>query len=76
MIHLPLLVCAFPSRLMFFISKAIPIVKFDPMGGVIEAIKLSYLRKGVDISTQIKLKLNWYNTDLAAQAEFANDFSP
>ena len=36
------------------------------MGGVIEAIKLSYLRKGVDISTQIKSKLNWYKADLVA----------
>ena len=41
-------------------------MKFDPMGAVIEALKLSYLRKGIDISTQIKLKLNWYKADLAA----------
>ncbi len=50
MIHLPLLACSFPSRLMFFIAQAIPIVKFDPMSGVIDGIKLSYLKKGVDVS--------------------------
>ena len=46
------------------------------MGAIIEAIKLSYLRKGFDISTHIKSKLNWYNGDLAAQAEFSNNYSP
>ena len=51
MIHLPLLACAFPSRIMFFLSQAIPIVKFDPLSAIIEAIKLSYLRKGIDVST-------------------------
>ena len=54
MIHLPLLSCSFPSRLMFFIAQAIPIVKFDPMAGVIDAIKLANLKKGVDVSNQIK----------------------
>ena len=66
MIHLPLLACSFPSRLMFFMAQTNPIVKFDPMGGVIDAIKLYYLKKGIDVSTQIKQKLNWYNADLAA----------
>ena len=44
MIHLPLLACSFPSRLMFFIGQAFPIVKFDPIGGAIDSIKLSYLK--------------------------------
>ena len=43
MIHLPLLACSFPSRLMFFMAQIHPIVKFDPMGGVIDAIKLANL---------------------------------
>ena len=46
------------------------------MGGVIDAIKLSYLYKGVDVSNQIRQSINWYNMDLVAQAEFANEFSP
>ena len=54
MIHLPLLACSFPSRLMFFMAQATPIVKFDPMGGVIDAIKLINLNKGFDVSNQIK----------------------
>ena len=53
-IHLPLLACSFPSRLMFFMAKANPIVKFDPMGGVIDAVKLKNLYSGVDVSNQIK----------------------
>ena len=54
MIHLPLLACSFPSILMFFMAQSNPIVKFDPMGGVIDAIKLSNLYKGVDVSNQIR----------------------
>ena len=54
MIHLPLLACSFPSRLMFFMAQANPIVKFDPMGGVIDAIKLSNLYKGIDVSNSIR----------------------
>ena len=36
------------------------------MGATIEAIKFYYLRKGVDISNQIKVNLNWFKVDLAA----------
>ena len=54
MIHLPLLACSFPSRFMFFMAQATPIVKFDPMAGIIDAIKLTNLYKGVDVSNQIK----------------------
>ena len=54
MVHLPLLACSFPSRLMFFMAQANPVVKFDPMGGVIDAIKLSNLFKGVDVSNEIR----------------------
>jgi len=53
-IHLPLLACSFPSRLMFFMAQANPIVKFDPMGGIIDAIKLKNLHKGLDVSNLIK----------------------
>ena len=50
MIHLPLLACSFPSRLMFFMAQASPIVKFNPIGGIIDLIKLSNLHKHVDDS--------------------------
>ena len=38
-IHLPLLACSFPSRFMFFIAQANPIVKFDPIAGVLDLRK-------------------------------------
>ncbi len=36
------------------------------MGATIEAIKLSYLREGIDISNKIKINLNWFKVDLVA----------
>jgi len=39
---------------MFFMAQANPIVKFDPMGGIIDAIKLKNLHKGLDVSNLIK----------------------
>ena len=53
MVHIPLLACTLPSRLMFYMAQVVPIVKFDPMNAVINQIKLSYLYKGIDATTMI-----------------------
>jgi hypothetical protein len=46
------------------------------LGGVLDAIKLKNLQKGIDVSNELKSKINWFNIDLAAQADFAIDFPP
>jgi hypothetical protein len=66
LVHIPLMACILPSRLMFFMAQIVPIVKFDPLEAILNQVKLSYLQQGIDATDTVNTYVNWFKVDLAA----------